>query len=314
MGFYKYSVYGLTVVSDFPLALPDEASEGSGSRCVRLILVSPDDFLAAAQDRVSVEDGWFKHAVLDDGSVYIRWEDLCEFVIAADGQRVLCKMPSNVELESFEAYLTTFALSGALIQQGEEPLHATVVATNGSGIGLIGPSGVGKSTLAAFLIERGGALVTDDMLRLEFRDDVVVAFPGPRRLKLFKEPAQRILKQALNCGRFNPFSEKLIFQPALFIDRSKGHQPLSALYFLDTPPRHGDPNSISIERLFGLDLFKTIAASTMNRRLNAADRLERQFRSTERIANCIPVYKLMYPRDYDLLDQVADLIHQRASP
>jgi hypothetical protein len=314
MNVYKYSVYGLTVASDFPLALPREASEESANLRVNLELVSPDNFPATAQDRASAEGGRFQHAVLDDGSVYMRWEDFFEFVITADGRRVLCKMLSKAEIESFEAYLTTFALSGALIQQGEEALHATVVATDGSAVGLIGPSGAGKSTLAAFLIARGGDLVTDDMLRLEFRDDIAVAFPGPCRLKLFKEPAQRILKQALDCGRFNPLTEKLIFQPVSFIDRRKDPHPLSALYFLDTPPEHGDPNSISIERLFGVDLFKTIAASTINSRLNAADRLERQFRFAERIANSIPVYKLMYQRDYDLLDQVADLIDQRASP
>jgi hypothetical protein len=313
MGVYQYSVYGLAVASDFPLALPQEASEESANLCVRLELVSPDNFPVAAEHRPSAEGGWFQHAVLDNGSVYMRWEDFFEFIITADGRRVLCKMLSKAEIESFEAYLTTLALSGALIQQGEEPLHATVVAIDGSPVGLIGPSGAGKSTLAAFLIERGGELVTDDMLRLEFRDNVAVAFPGPRRLKLFNEPAQRILKQALDCGRFNPFSEKHIFQPVSFIDRRKGPLPLSALYFLDPSPQHRDPNSISIERLFGVDLFKTIAAATMNSRLNAADRLERQFRFTERIANGIPVYKLMYPRDYDLLDQVADLIDQTAS-
>jgi len=314
MGVYQYSVYGLTVASDFPLALPQGASQESSNLRVKLELVSPDNFSATAQDREFAEGGWFQHDVLDDGSICMRWEDLFEFVITADGRRVLCKMLSKAEIESFETYLTTFALSGALIQQGEEPLHATVVAIDGGAVGLIGPSGAGKSTLAAFLTERGADLVTDDMLRLEFRDDVAVAFPGPCRLKLFKEPALKILKQALDCGRFNPLSEKFIFQPVSFIDRRKGPQPLSALYFLDTPPEHGDPKNISIERLFGVDLFKTIAASTMNSRLNAADRLKRQFRFAERVAKSIPVYKLVYPRHYDLLDQVANLFDQKASP
>lgn len=314
MGSYQYGVYGLTVVSDFPLALPCAVPGESANLRVKLELVSADDFPATAQDRTSAEGEWFRHFVLDDGSLYMRWEDLFEFVITADGRRVQCKIMSEAEIESFEAYLTTFALSGALIQQGEEPLHATVVATGGGAVGLIGPSGSGKSTLAAFLIERGGDLVTDDMLRLEFRDDIAVAFPGPHRLKLFKEPAQRILKGALDCGRFNPLTEKFIFRPAPLIDRHNGPRALSALFFLDVPPEHGDPNSVSVERLSGVDLFKMIAASTMNSRINLPDRLERQFRFAERVANRVPVYKLMFPRNYDLLDQVADLIAHKAIP
>jgi hypothetical protein len=310
---YRYAVYGLTVLSDFPLTLPHDIdiAYGGDSLVVKLERVSQEYIPAIDPTLAHNESQWFQHVVLGDGAVYMRWENLFDFVISANGRRVQWRKQSEVAIESFEAYLTSFAISGALIQQGEEPLHATVVASDRGAVGLIGPSGAGKSTLAAFLMERGGSLVTDDMLRLEFRGDVALAFPGQGRLKLFKESAEKILKETADSGRFNPLTEKLIFQPSR-VAKPNDPQPLSALYYLDTPPVHIDPNSISIERLSGVDLFKTIAASTFNSRLNAAERLERQFHFAERVARTVPVYKLMYPRDYNLLDQVSDLINQTA--
>jgi hypothetical protein len=314
MAWHRYGVYGVDVMSNVPLVLAhDVFGQGADVRVV-LELGDGEGFPAETQaHKLLGDDGWFRHVVLGDGSVYMRWEGLFDFIITANGQRIRCRRLFDCEVESFEAYLTSFAISAALIQQGEEPLHASVVATARGVAGLIGPSGAGKSTLAAHLISRGDDLLTDDMLRVEFRDKVALAFPGPRRIKLFKEPAQMFFKWQLALGRFNPMSEKFIFQTAPGSDGSMAPQPLSALYFLDWPCEHVDQKSISVERLSGVELFKTIAASTFNSRLNTPDRLSRQFRFAERLAATVPVYRLTYPRDYNRLEQVADLIDRTIS-
>ena len=310
MGGYQYCVYGVTVLSDFPLSLP-HGDTGETNLYVRI--EATDVAPAPDINCKSIDDGWHCFTIRGDGSLYLRWEDLFDFVIEANGRRVLCRMLSDTEIESFEAYLTSFALSGALVQQGEELLHATVVATDSGAVGLIGPSGAGKSTLAAFLIGRGGELVTDDILRLEFRSNLAMAFPGPRRIKLFREPAERFLNRPPECARFNPLTDKFIFQTAPLTDCTNHCLRLSALYFLDTPPQYTDPASVSIERLSGLSLFKMISASTCNSLLNVPERLGRQFRFAERVAAAVPVYRLIYSRDYEILNQVADLIGRTAS-
>src|SRR5262249_11444420 len=137
---------------------------------------------------------------------------------------------------SFEAYLVNFALSGALLQQGEEPLHATVVDFGDRAIGLLGNSGAGKSTLAAFLIAQGGTLVTDDILRVTFASEVILAQPGPNRLKLFDEPAKRYLPGAVSRGHFNPLSGKFMFQPTGTPPYHRHARPLAALLLLGQAP------------------------------------------------------------------------------
>ena len=52
------------------------------------------------------------------------------------------------------------------VMRGYEPLHASAVDSPQGPIALVGPSGVGKSTLARELAGRGWALFTDDTLPL----------------------------------------------------------------------------------------------------------------------------------------------------
>jgi hypothetical protein len=73
----------------------------------------------------------------------------------------------------------------ALERQGLHVLHASAVSVHGATIGFVGASGSGKSTLAALLCADGGALVSDDQLRVELRGDgEVVCHPGLAAIRL----------------------------------------------------------------------------------------------------------------------------------
>jgi HPr Serine kinase C-terminal domain len=308
--FYRYSVYGVTLVSELRLALPHAAGENGADIVVTLEVAESQAFRSVPHDLPLDPNDWFQHAVLENGDLYMRWAEWFDFLISPDGRRVLCRNLSNVALESFEAYLTNFAVSAALIQLGEEPLHSTVVDIGGRAIGLLGTSGAGKSTLALHLIDRGGKLLTDDMLRVTIEGGDALAHPGPYRLKLFKEPADRYLRNAVSPARWSPLGEKLIYE----LGDPKVVRParrLSALYRLDAPMSVSD-RGVTLEQLTGLELFKTISASTMNSRLHTPARLARQFRFAERMAKLVPVYRLTYPRNFEVFSQVAEHIYRSA--
>lgn len=59
--------------------------------------------------------------------------------------------------------------------QSSELLHATSVAIRGRVVLLCGPSGAGKSDLALRLIDRGGALCSDDYTQLDVVDGRLMA-------------------------------------------------------------------------------------------------------------------------------------------
>jgi hypothetical protein len=313
---HRYRVYGITLASELHHRLPDAPPEGNGGVIVELRIAQPHTFQCLTRKVPPSPNDWLQQAVLEDGALYLRWEHCLELVVSADGKSVVCGNRSNAPLEAFDAYLTNFAVSAALLQQGEEPLHATVVDIGDRAVGLVGPCGAGKSTLAAHLMSRGWDLVTDDILRVTFDGEAAFAHPGPYRLKLFKESAERYMMSAACCGRFNPapdrvknpVNEKLIFQPG--DGAAKECRRLSALFYLDQSAPEPGPSRISVTRLAGWELFKTILSSTMNSRHHSPARLLRQFNLTERLVRTIPVYRLAYPRDYKLLKSVAEQIHQ----
>src|SRR5207249_809831 len=94
---------------------------------------------------------WFEDRMLSDRRRYLRWRGLFEFLVAADGRRIVARpLPGLARMpRAFETYLLGQVLSFALIARGLEPLHATAVVVGGGAVGFLGDCGRGKSTLGA---------------------------------------------------------------------------------------------------------------------------------------------------------------------
>jgi hypothetical protein len=300
-------VYGIVVVSDVPLALPEYLHGGLGQ--VECVSAPPAVFLSATQgvgfDRRS--DSWYRHARLPDGSTYVGWDTIGEFIVAADGRRITCRRAEESSLESFQVYMLGQALSFALVTQGFEPLHATVVTVDGRAVAFLGDHGFGKSSLASCFLDAGDRLVTDDLLMLQDSSTGILAYPGPPRLKLFPAMAIRFLGHTGNRVRMNPDSAKLI----LPIDEHKrcAHPvALHAIYSLASPRESGRSSSLSIEALSPREAFVALVNGTFNRRVVDPQRLERQFRVMASLTDRISVRKLTYPRAIDRLPDVRRLV------
>ena len=300
-GPYRHTVYGLTLASAFALTSVAEAAAGA-EPSVDIELKPSAYFRERVRIAPERPEDWLSHAVLADGSVYIKADTVFETIVSADGGHVACARLAGADQRAFEANLLNFVLSTSLTLQGEEPLHATVVDFGDRSAALLGPSGAGKSTLAAFLIAQGADLVTDDMLRLAFVGDRALAYPGPYRLKLFDETAQRLLPGAAAQGHFNALSGKLLMRPRSVAPSPDAPRPLSALFWLGEP---GTGDAVTARRLEGAALAKVLIASAMNIRYFAAERLVRQLRFAEQIGRRLPVYELVYPRGYSVMERVA---------
>jgi len=312
-GGYRHVVYGVVVESEFRLASIDEVADRTAGAEIAIVLGSPAYFQARTAGLTHDPDDWFHHAVLPDGDVYIRVDEIFETIVSSDGRHVVCARLAGVDDSSFEANLLNFVLSTSLTLRGEEPLHATVVDFGGRAIGLLGPSGAGKSTLAAFLIGQGAKLITDDMLRLTFADGRAFAHCGPGRLKLFDETAKRFLPDAIGAGSWNAMSGKIMVRPHTPLPGGQAPQPLSALFWLDEPEPASLPVDVSSTRLSGIDLARALTVSAMEIRYYAPDRLTRQMRFAERLAHVLPVYALRYARNYSLLERVGGEIRRRVA-
>jgi hypothetical protein len=308
---YRYCAYGVVVDSDMPLPLPGRHGESLRSLGYVQIRTAPASAFSAAaehaRDAGHHVDDWHRYAELPDGSTYVWWGAVGEFVVTADGRGVICRQVEGSSLESFQVYLLGQALSFALVQQRLEPLHAAAVVVDGRAIGFLGSNGFGKSTLAACFLEAGYGLLTDDVLTLQESSGHVLAFPGPPRIKLFSRTARRFLSHNGDRGPMNAGTDKLIV-PLDGRCACETPVPLAGLYSL-TAPRHAcRRDDVAIATMSPRDAFAELVKATFNRRLATPIRLARQFELMTGLARAVPVRQLTYARTFDRLEDVRDVV------
>ena len=310
----RFQLYGLTIASEFDLLLPEGSDAAPPAVTIRR--AHPEFF----NDLVSAAPGGnhksYRYKALPDGSSYLTWNELFDFLIASDGRAIVCGPRGGTVFEGFKnellsepyiSYLISFAMSFALLRIGDETLHATVIESGGQAIGFLGNSGAGKSTLASYFLRRGCRLLTDDLLRVTFRGQTVMAHPGPQRIKLFPESAAEFMQRETCTVAANPFTAKLLIVPAADQRMAKG-APLRALYLLESLEERDEINSIGVERIRSGDAALNVIASTFNAAVKTPERLGRQLQFVRQILSKIPIFRLSYPRRFDALASVYDLV------
>jgi len=296
-----YALYGLRFRSCLELPYPEFPAEGPHDV---EIFEAPACWFEAIAGEVRLPDpSWYYHAPCADQSVYLRWRDLFEFLVSADGRRIACRILAGGSVEAFHTYLLGQVLSFALVKQGLEPLHATTVVVQGSAVGFLGSSGDGKSSLAASFLAAGFALLTDDLLIARFTGSHYCAYPGQPRIKLFPEVAEAVLGGCPGGPPMNSLTPKRIL-PLGAGQYCPTPVPLRSLYLLHHP-RPGAPGEpVVVRRLSERRACLALLRHSFNTKLRHRDRMQHRFSSATELASRIPVKLLSYPRDLARLPDV----------
>lgn len=304
---YRYFVYGMTLNSEIPLALPERGEGELGQIELRMAPASYFSHAARGLPRQPESDSFYQSRFLQDGSAYVRWEGVGEFLISSDGACITGRQHDRAHRESFEVYLLGQALSYALVKRGFEPLHATAIVVRGAAVVLLGSSGFGKSSLAACFLEAGHPLLTDDLLILRPSGGRILAYPGPPRIKLFPRQARRFFPKGARGVAMNSGSQKVIL-PLSYARSVGGPAPVRAIYALPTPTSKAGNQSVRIAMLPPRKSFLALVKNTFNYRIVNPARLERQFEAATRVARLVPVKQVSYPRGLSHISAVRDAL------
>lgn len=131
-----------------------------------------------------------------------------------DGREIVLTLADPAIAGEARVYLLGSVLSVLFHQRGLLPLHASAIDHGGGAIAFAGASGIGKSTLAAALMQRGHKILTDDVCVVAAgADGTMTAWPGVPRLRLW---TQSMTALGLDGGdavrdifRFDKFQHKL---------------------------------------------------------------------------------------------------------
>jgi hypothetical protein len=303
----SYQAHGLILESD--LKLPCRVAPDGDEPDVHLQAADIARFIRARGELPYTARGWFRFRRLADGSAYVGWNELFEFLVSRNGREILYHLHNRATLESFSVYMLGQVLSFSLISLGADPLHGTTVVVDGEAVVLLGDCGYGKSTLGAALLARGLKLVTDDLVVLEKTDVGWMVQPGVPRIKLFPAAARRLLGSEVSGTPMNRGTSKLIL-PLGARRVSSRPVPVKALYVL-TPPerrRRVGRRHVQIESLDGRDAFLEVIRAAFNLLALESPRIASQFNFAKRLVNDVSIRRFTYPRDFSRLSTVCDAL------
>jgi hypothetical protein len=203
-----------------------------------------------------------------------------EFFIAAHGETIV-KQKFHEQLTKLEQEIVLGpALVLALAMRGTWSLHASAAMFAEKTIVLLGESGQGKSTLAAYLSgSPGWRLVADDILPVKMDPDGVNVLPHFPQLKLPVEaqPGPGLPEQI-------PLTRLCVLTPA-------GQDTMPELQLF--------PPNLAIQALL---------SHTAGTRMFTPEMLGKHLSFCSLVAGHVPVYQLAYPHRRDALPGIKELL------
>jgi len=220
-----------------------------------------------------------------------------DFAYARADHDVACTPAPETPQPVIDALLHNQVIPLVRSSMGQLVLHGSAVNHSGRGLGFLGPTGRGKSTLAAAFASRGHAYLTDDGLMLDEAGGHFTALPGHAFMRLWADSEAAVL------GRDEDLPDddlKTHVRSSPAVPFQTEPVPLSRIYVLGTGDR-SVPTITPLSPAAALDQF--LRHGFM---LDVEDHalMRSRFDQLARLAQAIPCYGLDYPRRYDALPQV----------
>jgi hypothetical protein len=233
------------------------------------------------------------------GSGYrITVDDTGTFDIEEDGARISFEEKPGAWPDFVRAHLVGRVMATALFSSGLMPLHGSAVHLGEGVIGFLAPKGYGKSTLALALTHMGGRLVTDDTLPVELAKPVR-AWPGVHSVRIKPDSLA-----ALGRGDADLETREGKGVVTSLSDGSRAMlpAPLAAIYLL-LPV--GGTLSVRRERLPSVQAALALMGNFKLARMTGAASMPEVLRRAAAIADSVPVFRLLIPRDFEALSGAA---------
>ena len=233
-----YGVFGLRLRSEIPL--PE-------------LFPAPDPGGPDVSIRFGTVEGEY---LITPEAIRLVVPKVASYLITGGSEILIDPVPGCSE-RNIRLFLLGSALGGILHQRGLLPLHANAIEIDGRAVAFMGHSGAGKSTMAAWFLDRGYRVLADDVC-------VVTMDPAGRPLAHRGIPRLRLWREAIEVSGRTVEDYELSFD-----DMDKYNVPtprpedlrpvpLDHLYLL----RKAEEGSAGVQRLQGVQVVDALVANT----------------------------------------------------
>lgn len=257
-GAYRYRLYGMRVLSDVLLRLPEETETWHDQPDLRFQVAKVEDQVVPRGQVVSEVRCDCQH---HQGSVVTRVTEehgqswlwnlaVGTFRVSADGREVVAYPEFSVNDEAITHLFVSQVCVFVLRKRRYPLLHASAIVTPHGAVGFLGRHGAGKSTLTAAFLQAGGTLLTDDVLPLQSVDGDVYGVPGPPQMKLWDQAVEHTVGGASDLPNVLAAIPKKLFSLDERYNHADRPARVRAIYLLNRyDPAVSGATEISIERI-----------------------------------------------------------------
>ena len=234
------------------------------------------------------------------GGYLVRFPDVGDFEIRADGAAATCRPMHEAERETCLHLYLNQVLPLMLTLRGELVLHGSAVEIDGCAAAFVAESGRGKSTLAASFATSGHRFLSDDGLAVTPTEGGFLARPSHPSIRLYRDsetaliggtphpasPVHYTSKTRLLAGNEMIFCEEPLTLRGIFF-LGDGHAP-----------------SLTLERMRASDAMTAFMRNSFLLEPDERIALAAYFDRLAMLANGLPCFRLDYPRRFEELPRV----------
>lgn len=295
-----YRVFGLNIASAIPLPGPPARDPQRA--------ITPDVVIEYGNTPANLSDPRSKGVRFQAGKDEFLFKiDGVACYYVRNGSTITVMPEAGADEDDVLIFLMGSAMGALLHQRNTLVLHAGAIAVKGKSVVFSGPSGIGKSTLAAGFHQRGYPFLADDVCAITTANGHPAVIPGFPRLKLWADCLKRLNthRDELKGVRRSKGLEKY-FLPVDNIPTAP--VPLQAVYILETT----NTDTMEIIALRGGEKIDPLIGNTYRRRLLEGLGGKRDhFTQCAAVAAKAAVYRTVRPRSGFLLDDLMDLVEAK---
>lgn len=289
---FSYRAYGCNLLSDVELV---RLSPGSDPALDTITIQRCETLPDRPDDAKQI--GPFAWAAPNYLSLNI---DEIVHLVARDGKTLKYLPHEGIDEASVQLFLMGSGLGALLMQRQLLVMHGNAVEINGTCVMCVGPSGVGKSTTAAGLMQRGFRVMSDDICAINQLGQII---PGMPHIKLWQEAADGLGMGTTGLDRVRPEMEK--YGVPLHDAFCEDFVPIQTIYLLTT---HNSAK-ITCETLSARDKFMALRFNTYRLPFVAGMGLSAvHFQQVTALSQRVAVKRITRPQSGFHLDRLLDTL------
>lgn len=239
----------------------------------------------------------------------LRFPGLADFTLSADATQVAAIPVPGVSEGTIEHLYLNQVLPLSLSKQGSLVFHASAVELDPGAVAFIGPTGRGKSTLAASFAISGHRFLTDDGLVLAEKRETYEVLPSHPSIRLWHDSEKHLISPQVDRAKPLCYTTKSRLLSGDSLAYCDSPRTLLRAYFL------GDGSAKKIEFLPMNPSEALIEWVRFSFLLDIQEQplIAAHFDQVARLAAHTIHFRLDFPRRYGYLDQVRQAIIEHAT-